>query len=163
MVQMLSWKIASFDELSPAILYRILKLRQDVFIIEQNCPYPDADWKDFKAFHLWAENGESDVVAYSRLLPPGVSYEEASIGRVVTALDIRKSGVGKQLMQRSIEALQNRFGKVAIRIGAQRYLEVFYKSLGFEVAGEPYVEDGIPHIEMLRSANVSDINTYRTT
>ena len=142
------WQCFSFDQLSLKQLYDLLALRQEVFIIEQECLYLDADGKDFKGWHLVGYEKE-DLVAYTRILPKGVSYEnEVSIGRVVTAPKIRGKGMGKVLMRVTLEWTEKLFPRQSIRIGAQCYLIKFYEELGFQVAGEEYLEDGIPHIEM---------------
>ena len=143
------WSLKSFQELSVDELYALMRLRQEVFIVEQNCPYLDADGKDKYAHHLMGYNN-GKLVAYARLLPPGVSYTEASIGRVITATDERGKAFGQALMLKAIEEMQNLYGQAHIRIGAQQYLKAFYESFGFEQEGEPYLEDGIPHIIMLR-------------
>jgi len=142
------WRLKKFSELHTDELYSILQLRSIVFVVEQNCPYLDLDDKDQGAWHLmgWQEN---KLVAYTRLLPPGLAFEEPSIGRVVTSPTIRRSGTGRILMKKSIEHCHQLFGNVPIQIGAQRYLETFYQSLGFELSGSPYLEDGIPHIHMI--------------
>lgn len=126
-----------------------MKLRQEVFIVEQNCPYLDADGKDLKSHHLMGYLGK-ELVAYSRLVFPGVSYKEISIGRVVSSGKYRQKGYGQELMRESIRQIEQLYGKVDIRIGAQQYLQRFYESFGFVWEGEPYMEDGIPHIIMLR-------------
>lgn len=143
------WYAKSFSQLSPDELYAILQLRNEVFVVEQNCVFQDADNKDQLAHHFmgWQDN---QLVAYTRLLPPGIAYSEASIGRVVTSQVVRRSGIGKELMQQSIEMLFSLFGSQSIQIGAQLYLKAFYESFGFEQIGEGYIEDGIPHIHMLR-------------
>jgi len=143
------WTCKRMNDLSPAELYAILKLRSEVFVVEQNCVYLDTDGKDLDAWHLcgWL-NGEL-LVAYTRLLAPGVSYREASIGRVVTHPSHRKDGYGKILMQQSIKKIGAIFNVSDIKIGAQQYLTKFYSDLGFHVTSEPYMEDGIPHVEML--------------
>jgi ElaA protein len=144
-----TWHTRAFNELSPIELYSLLRLRSAVFVVEQQCLFEDIDGKDATARHLIAiDNGE--VVAYSRLYPPGVVYEEASIGRVATAMRVRRTGLGRELMTRSIGAIETHWGKVPIRIGAQAYLRTFYESFGFRVAGDGYIEDGIPHFQMLR-------------
>lgn len=145
----ITWTCKKFDELSAAELYTILKLRSEVFVVEQNCVYPDIDGKDMQSYHVcgWL-NGEL-LVAYARLLPPGLAFEEASIGRVVSSPAHRKDGYGRTLMQKAIENTQSLFNTSAIRIGAQQYLLEFYKSLGFMASGDPYLEDGIPHVEMV--------------
>ena len=146
----LTWKYKSFNDLIPQELYSILKLRSEVFVVEQNCVYLDTDDKDQQSFHLcgWDEN---NLVAYARILPPGLAFEEASIGRVVTDPQHRKSGSGRVLMQHAIEKTLQQFGVTEIKIGAQLYLLSFYTSLGFKISGPEYIEDGIPHIEMTLS------------
>ena len=144
----MQWQLKKFNELQVDELYAILQLRSIVFVVEQNCPYPDLDDKDQLSWHFMGWQNDQ-LVAYTRLLPPGLSFEEASIGRVVTAPSIRRNGTGKILMQKSIEQCHQLFGMGPIQIGAQRYLENFYESLGFEISGSPYLEDGIPHIHMI--------------
>lgn len=147
----MNWILKSFDDLSVAELYALLQLRAEVFVVEQNCAYLDLDNKDQKSFHLLGYENET-LVAYTRLLPAGVSFAEASIGRVVTSPKARKNGVGKELMQRSIESIYQLFGNLPVRIGAQLYLERFYTLMGFERVSDIYLEDGIEHIEMLKSS-----------
>ena len=147
---MIIWTCKSFNELSPSELYAILQLRSEVFVVEQNCVFLDADNKDQSSFHFMGWEGDA-LQAYTRLVPPGVAYEEASIGRVVTALTARGSGIGRQLMQQSIAACRQLFGSGTIKIGAQLYLKEFYASLGFIPTGGIYPEDGIDHIHMLLS------------
>lgn len=146
---MLTWTIKKFNELSPLELYSILRLRSEVFVVEQNCVFQDMDNKDQSSFHLMGWNNDQ-LLAYTRIVPPGTSYEQASIGRVVTSPAARATGIGKSLMEMSIEALETLFGKVPIRIGAQLYLKKFYSSFGFEQSSDVYDEDGIDHIEMIR-------------
>ena len=146
---MISWKLKLFSELSTAELYAILRLRGEVFIVEQNCPYVDADGKDFNSHHLMGYVGD-DLAAYSRLVFAGISYEEVSIGRVITSAKYRGKDFGKLLMQQSITEIERLYGKVPIRIGAQAYLKKFYEGFGFIDMNEPYMEDGIPHLIMLR-------------
>jgi len=141
--------VKSFNNLSPAELYTILKLRNEVFVVEQNCPYQDTDDKDLKCEHLMLLQND-ELMAYARLVPPGVSYPQMSIGRVVTSPKARGTGAGRVLMNTAIEQCQNSFGKGPIQIGAQAYLLKFYGSLGFNPVGEIYDEDGIPHIHMIR-------------
>jgi ElaA protein len=148
----MNWITKSFDELSITELYDMLQLRAEVFVVEQTCPYQDLDGKDQKAIHLWCTNKGGIIGAYCRVLPAGVSYEEPSIGRVVTAPDARGMGFGRQLMLNAIEYIKTNWPEQSIRISAQCYLEKFYTSLGFEKVSEPYMEDDIPHIEMLMSA-----------
>jgi len=140
------WHSKLFAELTVDELYAITVLRERVFIVEQNCPYLDADGVDPECRHLWAEH-DGAIHAYCRLVPAGVKYTEQAIGRVVTAPEARGTGLGKELMQRAIDACADG----PIRLGAQAHLERFYRELGFVVASEPYDEDGIPHVEMLRA------------
>jgi ElaA protein len=137
----------SFSDLTPHELYAIMQLRNEVFVVEQNCVYQDADNKDVGAFHfmLWSDD---KLIAYTRLLPPGLTFEKASIGRVVTSPAARGLGIGRELMQQSIEQLYSLFGIIPIEIGAQLYLKKFYESLGFIQTSEMYQEDNIEHIEM---------------
>lgn len=143
----LNWVYKTFNELTAAELYAILQLRSEVFVVEQNCVYLDIDNKDKKSSHLMAWYGP-DLAAYTRLVPPGVSFAEASIGRLVTSPRHRGTGMGITLMQKSIALCLETYATTQIRIGAQLYLQKFYTGLGFEPCSEPYDEDGIPHIEM---------------
>ena len=143
----LDWKFTSFDELSVAELYAIMQLRNEVFVVEQNCVYQDADNKDFKSFHLTGWKG-TKLVAYCRILPPGLSYPEASIGRVVSSPACRNTGYGLKLMKLAIAKTLEQFNCNKITISAQLYLKRFYNSLGFMESGEIYLEDNIPHIQM---------------
>lgn len=144
------WHYKLFDELTAKELYQIIQLRNEVFVIEQDCIYQDADGKDMKCGHLWATINE-EIVAYSRIVPKGISYEnEPSIGRVVCSGNHRGLGLGKQLIANSIQVIENLFFTSSIRISAQLYLKSFYESFDFEQVSEEYLEDDIPHIEMLR-------------
>ena len=138
-----------FELLSPFELYDGLQLRNEVFVIEQNCLVPELDDKDKLAHHLFFYQGDR-LVAYSRLLPAGLSFKEMSIGRVVTRPEIRGTGIGKQLMEESIRAIYAVYGQAPIRIAAQLYAEMFYKKCGFKRAEEPFMLDGIEHIQMVR-------------
>jgi len=142
----LRWHDRAFDELTVHELYAITVLRERVFVVEQSCVFLDADGVDPVSRHLWAEDGGA-LRAYLRIVPAGVKYAEISIGRVITAPEARGAGLGKELMQRGIAAC----GGGPIRLGAQAHLEEFYGGLGFRRASEPYLEDGIPHIEMVRT------------
>ncbi len=144
----MTWTCKKFDELSVHELYAILQLRNEVFIVEQNCPYPDCDNKDFKCWHLMGTENEK-LLAYARLIPAGVSYRETSIGRVVSSPQARGKGLGKELMRESIQRVRQLFQTESIRIGAQLYLQDFYKGFGFIKDSEIYLEDNIQHIEML--------------
>ena len=143
----LHWTYKAFNELSTVELYKILQLRSEVFVVEQSCVYQDVDDKDMKSHHLSAWDNDV-LVAYCRILPPGISFKDASIGRVLSAKNYRKTGAGRELMQRGITAALNQYGCTQITIGAQLYLELFYGSLGFKQISETYLEDGIPHIDM---------------
>ena len=150
---MIGWRLKKFDELTPQELYSILQLRNDVFVVELNCVFQDADNKDQFSYHLMGWDGEK-LIAYSRIIPPGIVYEFPSIGRVVTSPLSRRNGSGKILMNESIKAIQKLFGEAAIELGAQLYLKKFYESFGFIQSGEIYLEDGIQHIEMIRSVGL---------
>jgi ElaA protein len=146
------WECLPFEGLTNHQLYSILQLRNEVFIVEQNCAYQDLDNKDQKSLHLMGWMGD-DLAAYARLLPNGISYEYVSIGRVITSPRYRKSGAGKALMQEAIQRCNSLFGKQPIKIGAQLYLQKFYNGFGFTQTSDMYLEDDIEHIEMLREAD----------
>ncbi len=147
---MLHFTCVPFSQLSVFELYDILALRQEVFVVEQNCPYLDCDGKDQASWHLSGRDETGKLVAYTRLLPKGVSYEAyCSIGRVVSAPSARGTGAGRILMQKSIDMARQLFDNEAIKIGAQTYLLRFYESFGFVSTGEEYLEDGIPHTKMV--------------
>lgn len=147
----LHFQCIPFNQLTVHQLYEAMALRQEVFVVEQNCPYLDADGKDQAGWHLLGRNEHDQLVAYARLLPKGISYPEyPSIGRIVSAPNARGTGAGRALVQEAIEACDRLFGKQPIKIGAQVYLLKFYQSFGFEPVGEEYLEDGIPHISMLK-------------
>jgi ElaA protein len=141
------WRFARFDELSPRDLYDILQLRTDVFVMEQDCVFQDMDGVDTDGWHLFARV-DGRIVAYCRFLGEGVKFAEPSIGRVVTAMPARGTGLGRLLMVEAIRRARALWPGRAIRIGAQQRLERFYRSLGFVTDSAPYDEDGIPHVEM---------------
>jgi ElaA protein len=141
------WKIKRFEALSTNELYDLLKLRSEVFVVEQNCVYLDIDNKDQKALHLIGEN-DGKIIAYARLFKPNDYFENASIGRVVTHPDFRGKKIGHELMRNAVEGIQTHFNENEITISAQLYLKKFYESHGFEQTSETYLEDDIPHIEM---------------
>lgn len=143
------WKIKTFSELTTPELYEIIKARVNVFVVEQDCPYPDLDDNDQKAIHLWAENN-GEVLAYCRIFDKGIKYPETSIGRVVTTENGRGTGLGKQLIKYALEIIENRLGTSEVRISAQDYLLRFYSDFGFQDTGKKYLEDNIPHTEMFR-------------
>ena len=147
---MLTFSCLPFHQLTIFELYDIMSLRQEVFVVEQNCPYLDADGKDAASWHLMGRNPQGKLVCYTRLMPAGLSYEDyTSIGRVVSSPIARGTGAGKILMQRSIAMCLHLFGNRSIKIGAQTYLVHFYESFGFRSTGEEYLEDGIPHTKMI--------------
>ena len=150
---MIDWQFTHFNDLSPADLYEVLAQRQDVFILEQTCLYPDIDGLDPQAHHLlgWRMvDGKRVLAAYLRVLGPGVKYAEMSLGRVITTQAARGSGAGRALLTEGIARAEALYPGHRIRIGAQQYLEQFYRSFGFETVSAPYDEDGIMHIDMLR-------------
>ncbi len=145
----LRWEWKSFDQLSADQLYTILTVRQEVFVLEQSCLYLDADGKDRRSFHLMGFD-EDNLVAYARIVEPGISYKEVSIGRILSSKKVRGTGSGKELMVQALGRIQKAYGDVPIRISAQSYLKEFYQQFGFEPTGKEYLEDEIPHMEMLR-------------
>ena len=145
------WICKKFEELKPIELYHIIQLRLEVFSVEQNCPYQDADNKDPFCHHLMGMSS-SGLIAYSRILPSGLAYSEISIGRIVNSPSVRGTGIGRLLVQKSLESALQLYGRVPIRIGAQLYLKAFYESFGFQQTSEIYLEDNIKHIEMLKDS-----------
>lgn len=148
---MIHYHCLFFDELTLVQLYDVMALRQTVFVVEQNCPYLDADGKDADSWHvLGYDENSGKLVAYTRLLPKGLTYADyASIGRVSTAPGVRGQGVGRRLMEESLRQAKRLFGDAPIKISAQSYLIDFYREFGFVSVGEEYLEDGIPHRGML--------------
>jgi len=148
---MISFRCKPFYELTAPQLYGIMALRQEVFVVEQNCAYLDADGKDLKGYHLTGHDDDGKLVAYARLLPKGVSYDNfVSIGRVVTSPAVRGSGAGQALMKEALNCMEALFPGESIKIGGQSYLRNFYESFGFVVSGDEYLEDDIPHLPMVR-------------
>jgi ElaA protein len=145
----IEWRFKSFEELTKTELYQMMILRQQVFVVEQDCPYLDADEKDQDSHHLLGYVEES-LVAYLRLVQPGISYQEMSFGRIVTAQNQRGAGLGIALMQEGIEQSIKLYGTSRNRISAQSHLLPFYQKFGFESTGKEYLEDGIPHTEMIK-------------
>ena len=146
----ISFTCKPFDQLSVNELYEILRLRQEIFVVEQNCPYQDADGKDYDSYHLIGRSEDGTLCCYTRLIPEGVSYDNfVSIGRVINSAAVRGKGYGKLLMMESIRLVKEQFPGYPIKIGAQAYLKTFYESLGFQDLNEPYLEDGIPHLIMV--------------
>jgi ElaA protein len=146
----IEWRYLAFDELSVSQLYAVLQLRSEVFVVEQTCIFQDLDGADAQAMHLLGTQ-QGALVAYARCFSAGVKFAEASIGRIVTAPSVRGHGAGHALVEKAIACLLQQWGPQAIRIGAQARLEAFYRHHGFEKTGLPYAEDGIAHVEMLRS------------
>jgi len=144
----MKWKSASFDQLSTQELYQILKLRVDIFVVEQECPYEELDGKDKDAIHVMGYE-HNELVAYARLFGPGVYYTAAAaIGRVAVKKKYRGQQLGNAIMTESYKLLKSLHGNVAVQLAAQQYLEDFYARLGFEVISEPYDWDGIVHVDM---------------
>lgn len=140
-------KIKSYDELNKTELYEILRARTAVFVVEQQCPYQEVDNKDQYAIHVMGiEKGQ--LLAYTRIFNAGDNTPEASIGRVLVATSHRNKGLGREIMKASLEAVKTRLKRNTVAVSAQRYLEKFYEDLGFQIIGNPYLEDGIPHIKM---------------
>lgn len=144
----IQWSCKTFDDLKPGELYQIMRLRNEVFVVEQNCVFQDADNKDQGCMHLMGYV-DNELAAYTRLVPPGYIYTEVSIGRVVTSPVYRGKKLGYLLMQQSIEQCKEMFGDTVIKIGAQYHLKKFYASFGFLQISDVYLEDGIEHIYML--------------
>ncbi|MBC2843902.1 GNAT family N-acetyltransferase [Winogradskyella flava] len=143
-------KTKTFEELNTKELYDLLQLRSEVFVVEQDCVYQDVDGKDQKALHVLGYKGQK-LIAYTRIFKPGDYFKEASIGRVVVKENERQHQYGYDIMNTSIKAIKHYFNESSIRISAQTYLEQFYNNLGFEAVGEEYLEDGIPHINMIKT------------
>lgn len=146
----MNWRCEKFSALHIEELYKIIQLRINVFVVEQNCPYNELDDKDIYAYHVYSKNELNEITSYSRILPAGISYPEISIGRVCCKKDLRMTGLGKENMKKTLEYVHQIFGNVPIRISAQLYLKKFYEGFGFVTQGNSYLEDNIPHIEMLR-------------
>ena len=144
----INWQLKPFNQLNATELYQLLRLRSEVFVVEQNCVFLDMDNRDQECWHLLGWKSHL-LAASARLVPPGIAYDEMSIGRVVSSPRARGEGIGRHLMVESIQQCFKLFGHNPIRIGAQLYLEKFYTSLGFITDGEIYLEDGIEHVEML--------------
>jgi ElaA protein len=147
---MLEIKVKTFKELNTSELYDLLQLRSEVFVVEQDCVYQDLDGKDEKALHVLGYKNK-EVVAYTRIFKPGDYFKEASIGRVVVKKNERQHKYGYAIMKASIKAIESYYNQVIIRISAQTYLRRFYNNLEFKSVGEEYLEDGIPHINMIKS------------
>ncbi len=141
----------NFEALLVTELYDLLRLRSDIFVVEQNCVYQDMDGKDSKALHIIGKK-EDKVVAYTRCFAPGVYFQEASIGRVLVGIEYRNHGYGHDIMKASIRAIKDQYNTDTIKISAQTYLRKFYETHDFKKVGEGYFEDGIPHIAMVKTS-----------
>ena len=144
----MSFIIKTFNELTTTELYSMLKVRTEVFVVEQNCPYLEVDGKDVKSYHLFKED-QGEVIAYLRILPPGVSYDELSIGRVLVKKEYRGQKLAQQMMEHALQFIHDELKESIVKIQAQEYLHDFYGSFGFEAISEVYLDDNIPHIDML--------------
>jgi len=147
----LQWKCNQFQQLDNHQLYELMKLRVNIFVVEQKCSYPELDDKDrnIETRHLMAYR-DSSLIAYARLLPPGLSYPDVSIGRFAVESSVRNQGIGSLLMKKSLEEIAKLWPDQAIRISAQEHLVRFYEKFGFIKVSDSYLEDGIPHVEMLK-------------
>ena len=143
-------EVKAFEELRLQELYDLLQLRSEVFVVEQDCVYQDIDGKDAKALHILGFENDQ-LVAYTRIFPPGISFKEAAIGRVIVRDSQRKKAFGHEILKASIKAIQYKYKTQKIKLSAQTYLIKFYEAHGFEQVGEGYLEDGIPHVAMLKS------------
>jgi ElaA protein len=146
----LTWLCKKFEDLSNNELYDAMVLRQEVFVVEQNCAYLDADGKDKHSWHVLGYDEKGELAVYARIVFPGISYKEVAIGRVVSSQAHRRTGAGKELMREALKSIEDIYGKVPVRISAQTYLVKFYSEFGFLSTGKEYLEDDIPHTEMLR-------------
>lgn len=147
----MNWTLKKFSDLTTDEFHDILQLRINTFVVEQNCPFPELDGKDRMAYHYFGKADTGKIVAYTRIFGPGDYYAEPSIGRVVVDPEYRRDGLGYELMSGSIDKIEELYGHSDIRIGAQKYLIGFYENLGFKKVGEEYLEDGIPHVYMIRT------------
>ena len=148
----LQWETKTFHQLSTDQLFDFLKLRMDVFVVEQQCAYRELDDHDRheETRHLSGHNESSQLIAYARLLPPGLRFPEVNLGRFVVKAELRKKGIGHQLLQTALKEISGYWPKISIRISAQDYLQTFYEQYGFIRISDVYLEDGIPHVEMVK-------------
>ena len=146
----MSWELKKFSELDTHNLYEILKLRVEVFVVEQNCPYPELDDYDQQALHLYLKENNV-ILAYCRILPAGLKYDDCSIGRVIVQAQARGKGHARVLMQKALKLIETSWSVPSIKLCAQSHLQNFYQSVGFQTISEEFDEDGIPHVYMIRS------------
>lgn len=144
----MNFTLKTFEQLTTVELYNILKERTNVFVVEQNCPYPEVDGKDLRSYHLFKEV-DGEIVAYLRILPVGVSYEETSIGRVLVKCEYRGQGLARGIFTEALQFIDQKLQETTVKIQAQDYLRDFYGAFGFEVVSDVYLEDNISHIDML--------------
>ncbi|MDZ3952411.1 GNAT family N-acetyltransferase [Bacillus thuringiensis] len=144
----MDWKYKQFEELTISELYNLLKERTKIFVLEQNCPYLDIDGKDPFSYHIFKEN-EGEIIAYARVVPSGILHQEVSIGRVFVKKEYRGQGIAEELLKKVLQYIHHELREVMVKIQAQEYLKKFYSSLGFQTISEVYLEDNIPHIDMM--------------
>jgi ElaA protein len=147
----LRWSWHAWSELTPDLLYQVLRLRSAIFVVEQNCVFPDMDGRDPDCVHLCGRDDAGGLIAYLRLVPPGVRTPEVSLGRVVVTAAARGQGLGRAVMEEGLLGCAQRYPGKPVKVSAQQQLETFYRSLGFRTASPPYLEDGIWHVDMLRN------------
>jgi ElaA protein len=145
-----TFQIKTFQELSIDELYELMQLRVDVFVVEQNCPYPELDGLDQEAIHVLGYGQEGNLIAYSRILAAGVKFKEVSPGRIIVHPEYRGGEVGRLLIEKTLEVISQTYGNVPVKIAAQQPLSTYYGNFGFEICSSPYLEDGIPHVDMVR-------------
>ena len=148
----LNWTWHAWSALTPDLLYEVLRLRSAIFVVEQRCVFPDMDGRDPRCQHLTGHDAAGKLIAYLRLVPPGVRTPEVSLGRVVVASEARKHGYGRAVMLEGLRRCAQNYPGAPVKVSAQQHLERFYESLGFKTVGTPYDEDGIMHIDMVRPA-----------
>ena len=150
----IQWTLRVFQELSADQLFEVLQLRVDVFVVEQHCAYRELDEYDrhHETRHLSGRNEAGDLIVYARLLPPGLRYPEVNLGRFVVRADSRKQGIGHQLLQTALEEISRCWPKASVKISAQDYLQKFYGQYGFIRVSDVYLDDGIPHVEMVKES-----------
>lgn len=144
----MEWKLKMFESLTANEIYKILQARVDVFVVEQNCPYREIDGIDQVSMHLFLEN-EGEIIAYARVIPKNILYKEPSIGRVLVHKDFRGNGYAKEVLTQAIAVIKNEWEDTTIKLHGQVYLRDFYRSFGFQEVTEEYLEDGIPHVDMV--------------